>query len=259
MLLVKPPVEVLVRPPRAISRTTRKVGLIGSHMPSLTDCPWKDQSWELWAHASSRSFYKREPDVFFEMHSRERWIRSGKKGSSYFKWLQRNTVPMYMQKRHEDIPAAIEYPLGRVLQEFAQGRPYFTNTIAYMIALALTEGVTHLGLWGVNYSAQSEYGIQRGCAEYWLGRAIQADVHVILPEQCSLLKEPALLYGYESHDEQGILVKEYMPKVFKPAETITPLRPGEKFEKAQPPEWLRKEIEQEEADYPRPEWAKIGA
>jgi len=167
---------------------------------------------------------------------------------------------MYMHKRYEDIPASLEYPLGRVLQEFRiAGRSYFANNVAYMIALALTEGVTHLGLWGVNYSAQSEYAIQRGCAEGWLMYAAGRGVEVILPEQCTLLREPTLLYGYESHDEHGNLVKDYMPKVFKPAETITPLKPGEKFEKAQPPEWLRKEIEQEEADYPRPEWAKIGA
>ena len=105
---------------------------------------------------------------------------------------------------------AVRYPLERILQEY---RAYFTNHCAYMIALAMTEGVDTIGLWGCQYGASSEYSAQRGSLEYWLGRFEQAGGNVILPVKGNtVLHDPAELYGYESHDEQGHLVKSYQPK-----------------------------------------------
>ena len=59
-----------------------------------------------------------------------------------------------------------------------------------MIALALTEGVTHLALYGCHYSNDSEYAIQRGCAEYWCGVAEGRGVTVCIPPTCDLLNFP---------------------------------------------------------------------
>lgn len=196
-------------------------------------------------------------DRYFDLHTKACWTRGGKKTAAYPKWLKSNTVPIYMQERHEEVPASIKYPKGRILLEFADARGYFTNHAAWMIALALTEGVSTIGLFGVNYGTEGEYMLQRGSAEYWLGRAAGAGVHVVLPAQCTLLREPALLYGYESHDEvTGALREEYKIKTFTPAQVaLRPLKPGETFKKAEPPEHLREEIRQEEEDYPRPDWA----
>lgn len=248
------PVEALPRPPRAVSRTIRKIGLLGSHTASLADCPWEDPSWELWGHASSMAWYSRSPDRLFDLHPKSRWFRPEKKTRRYPEWLAKNTVPIYMQAKYPEVPASIAYPKDRILNEYGQPRPYFTNQVAWMIALALSEGVTHLGLWGISYAARSEYGIQRGCAEYWLGRAAQAGVHVVLPRQCSLLAEPKRLYGYDSHDERGELVPEYQVKEF-PREII-PGKAGEGIRLVEPPDHIKAEMEAEEARHPRPEWAR---
>ncbi|MEK9725818.1 MAG: hypothetical protein VW405_20365, partial [Rhodospirillaceae bacterium] len=150
--------------------------------------------------------------------------------------------------RHDEVPASIEYPKGRILQEFGFPRSYFTNHLSWMVALALAEGVTTIGLWGINYSCRSEYAMQRGSAEYWIGRAVERGVNVILPEQCSLLREPALLYGYESHDETtGKLVEEYRKQQNL---YLTPIGPAPRMD---PPPELREKIEAEDKD--RPEWA----
>ena len=240
-------VAVAARPPSAVVRTIRKVAIFGSHGSSLTDAPWDDPSWEKWGHASSRSYYPRTMDRLFDLHPRATWTRKGKNGSAYLEWLAHNTVPLYMQKRHPDVPASIEFPRRRILAEYGDPRPYFTNHVAWMIALAMTEGVSTIGLWGINYSARSEYAMQRGCCEYWLGRAAAAGIKVILPEQCSLLGEPAGLYGYDSHDETtGKLVEGYREKQRL---YLTPGSP----QPAVPPEELREKIAAEEAN--RPEWA----
>jgi hypothetical protein len=194
-------------------------------------------------------------DRYFDLHVPACWTRGGKKTARYPKWLASNTVPIYMQEKFPEVPASIKYPKGRILTEFADARGYFTNHVAWMIALALTEGVQTIGLFGVNYSVESEYQRQRGSAEYWLGRASGMGVKIVLPEQCTLLHDPALLYGYESHDKTtGLLVDAYKKKVWKPQETIQPVVEGETVTRATAPKELADVIAQEEAEIPRPEW-----
>lgn len=198
--------------------------------------------------------------VLFDLHVPACRLAQGRGKASYVKWLARNTTPVYMQKHYPEIPASIAYPKGRILAEFsyAHRRQYFANQVAWMIALAITEGATHIGLFGVNYSAQSEYERQRGSAEYWLGQLDGRGINVILPEQCTLLAEPRLLYGYESHDaETGLLKDEYKRIEWQPAQTIQPVKPGQVIARAQPPKDVQALIEAEEAENPRPDWARI--
>ena len=255
---ISAPGEVAARPPRAVRHTTRKIGFVGSHTASLRTCPWKDPSWELWGHASSRSWYSRELDCYFEMHRKSRWNHTKKKGAKFVHWLGQNTVPIYMHERYPEVPASIRYPRERVFEEFSYlPRRYFTNTVAWMAALAIMEGATTVGLWGVSYSTEQEFFSQRGSMEFWLGVMGGKGIHVILPDECKLLADPVLLYGYESHDEKGVLVPEYQPKVFKPGETPKRvLKPGEKPPELVIPPDLQREIDEEEALIERPDWAK---
>lgn len=245
------------KPGRSLSSAhiVRKVGLFGCHTSTLKDAPWFDPSWERWGHASSRFAYQTEMDRYFDLHPPSVWHRGGRKTSVYPKWLKQNVVPIYMQKRYPEVPASVEYPKGRILQEFGEPRAYFTNHIAWMIALALTEGVSTIGIWGVEYGIQSEYQNQRASCEFWIGRAVERGVKVILPSQCTLLGQPKGLYGYESHDEQtGKLLKEYERREWK--REITPIVPGmTSGEKVKPPEHLLEDIRLEEIEHPRPDWA----
>lgn len=237
----------------------RKIGLLGSHQASLAFAPWSDPSWELWAHASSRGFYKREPDRYFDRHRPECWSKSNKKGAKYLRWLQTNTVPIYMLERYPEIPASIRYPFEQA--SFGMARKYFTNHAAYMIALALMEGVTHIGFFGVNYgkqvangAADCEYGTQRGSCEYWMGRAEGAGVTLVIPDTCTLLAEPKEIYGPESHDAEGLLVASYRQRTWlKPTgtEPKVELTPNG-LEK--PPAHVQALMERELIDHPPPEW-----
>jgi hypothetical protein len=246
-------VSIPLRP--AVTRMGRKIALCGSHSASLTDAPWGDPSWEFWGHASSRAWYQHQMDRYFDLHPPACWTRGGKKTTGYPQWLARNTVPIYMQQKYPEVPASIAYPKGRILLEYADARNYFTGHAAWMIALALTEGVSTIGLFGVNYGTESEYVRQRGSCEYWIGRAAGTGVRIILPEQCTLLRDPKLLYGYQSHDETtGALRDEYKLKSWKPP-GIKPIEPGQQIVRAASPAELRAEIKQEEEDYPRPAWS----
>jgi hypothetical protein len=190
------------------------------------------------------------------MHRKQRWSHAKKKGTKYLHWLKRNTIPIYMHERYEGVPASIRYPRERVFEEFSHiPRRYFANTAAWMVALAIMEGATTIGLWGINYSTESEYNRQRGSMEFWLGILAGMRVHVILPDECTLLKEPSLLYGYESHDENGVLVPEYCSKEFTSQEKPKRiLKPGEKPPKLVIPPELQREVDEDRAR--RPDWAR---
>jgi hypothetical protein len=179
----------------------RKVALLGGAQSTLKFAPWHDASWELWSHASCRHRCEREPDLLFDLHPPELWRDPERKfwDKRYAKWLAQNHLPIYMQERYPDVPGSIRYPFEQVITEFPRG--YMTNHVAYMVALALVEGVTHIALYGCHYDSDSEYGPQRGCAEYWCGVAEGRGVQVLIPPTCDLLGKPALLYGYQSHPD----------------------------------------------------------
>jgi hypothetical protein len=185
---------------------TKKLGLLGS-TDSLEFAPWHDPSWTLAAHPCCRPRCKREPDWYFDMHRPECFRAEMKQWNpAYHSWLKALQTPIFMQEHWPEIPMAVRYPRERIFGEFRQ---YFSNHCAYMIALAMTEGVTHIGLFGCQY-AGAERTTQRDSLTYWLGRFEQAGGTVVIPDRHNtLLTMP--LYGYASHDEHGKLLACYRP------------------------------------------------
>jgi hypothetical protein len=183
---------------------TKKLALLGS-TDSLELAPWHDASWTLAAHPCCRPRCLREPDWYFDLHRPECFREEHKAWNpAYYTWLKRLQTPIFMQENWPDIPMSVRYPKERIFAEF---RAYFTNHCAYMIALAMTEGVTHIGLFGCQY-AGAERGTQRDSLTYWLGRFEQSGGTVVIPARGNslLTKE---LYGYESHDAEGKLIPSY--------------------------------------------------
>jgi hypothetical protein len=206
-----------VRHRRAPYFRTKQLALIGCTQ-SARQAPWHDPRWTVISHCSARRECEREPDWYFDMHRPECFKTELKAWNpKYYTWLKRLQTPVFMQENYPDIPMSVRYPKERILAEF---RPYFTNHVAYMIALGMTEGVTHVGLFGCEYQADSEYGRQRGSVEYWLGRFEQYGGTVVLPARPrGLLAFPKGLYGYESHDEKGRLTPEYRKPTTVPVTT----------------------------------------
>lgn len=177
-------------------RGVRKVALIGGEPSTVRYAPWEDPSWEIWAHTSVNRFVQR-CDRWFEIHPPHVFQAKTKHGrSDWYGWLKGLRQPIYMQDVYPEIPTSVRYPKERVLSEFPR---YFSSTVAWMIALALTEGVHTIGLWGVHFASGSEYAEQRAGAEFWIGVAMGRGVQIKIPEGCPLLGEPRDLYGYESH------------------------------------------------------------
>jgi len=131
-----------------------------------------------------------------------------------------------LQAARPEVPASYTYPKDRILSEF---RPYFTNHMAWMSALALTEGVTHIGLWGIHYEHDIEHKAQRACCEYWVGLLEGKGVTVVIPPGSPVTREPSWLYGYESHDHK-VHTRQTTgasPTQVKPDTPLTPIPTSE--------------------------------
>ena len=183
-----------ILPKRPLGVQMRKIALVGS-APTIDQTPWFDPSWEIWAHATVHTLTRRV-DRYFDLHPWS-WIVS--KGSpGYLNWLKREHAPIFMAERQLDVPSSVRYPLDRILSEFPR---YFSSHAAYMVALALTEGVSHLGFFGIHYQLGSEYAEQRANAEFWAGVAAGRGVQLVIPPLSPFCHEPKTLYAYESHAE----------------------------------------------------------
>lgn len=170
----------------------RKIALIGS-AETIQCAPWYDPTWEIWAHATVHHFCKRV-DRYFDLHP-WKWI-SEKPMPGYLEWLKTERTPIYMQRRFRDVPASLRYPQERILAEYPR---YFTSHVGWMVALALSEGVTHLGFYGIHYALDEEHIKQRPGCEFWMGVALGKGVQLVNPPGSPLLRQPGWLYGYESH------------------------------------------------------------
>jgi hypothetical protein len=172
----------------------RKIAILGT-AGTWVYAPFHDPSWEIWSHSSAIPVLPRV-DRLFDLHPEDFWSKPKGWMKDYQKFLRDCPVPIYMQEHYASIPQSIRYPKERVLSEF---RRYFSSQAAWMIALALTEGVTHLGFFGVHYAMRTEREFQRAGCEYWMGVAEGRGVQLVMPEGCPLLHEPKLLYGYENY------------------------------------------------------------
>ncbi len=171
--------------------TRRRVAIVGTSDTSRQLAPFDDPSWEIWVLGSACGpLTNVRIDRIFEIHADAQI-----EGADERAFLRGNTtIPVYMQECADWVPMATEYPTEAIIKEFGR---YFTNSISYMIALALYEGVDEIGVWGVDMAAGSEYAAQRPSCEYMIGIARGRGIDVFIPEVSDLLK-CAELYGAET-------------------------------------------------------------
>lgn len=188
---------------------SRKIAILGTAEPHWRDAPFADESWEIWTCGGN---YASAPRItrHFEIHKLtdtcKGWgvpEQEAAARNAYVEWMRSQGSLVWMNPS-PDLPDATPYPLDMVLERFPDG--YFTNSISYMIALALVEGCTELGIWGVDMALSSgvrerdEYGNQRPSCEFYLGVAVGMGVRVTLPPQTTLLKTRRL-YGFTDADD----------------------------------------------------------
>ena len=163
----------------------RKVAILGVHPRTADLAPWNDDTWEKWG--LGRHHVERPVQRLFEMHVPEHPAFPG------VEQLNKATVHIYMQERYQDVSWSIRYPIESVIEE--TGYDYFSCTVAYIIAFAILSHIDTIGIWGIE-GLEREYAKQRENIHFWLGMAIGKGVDIVIPEGCSLLRDPfGVRYG----------------------------------------------------------------
>lgn len=177
----------------------RKIAIVGKATSSMMLAPYDDESWEIWGLSDCWRYVPRLTRSF-EIHDYETGKHRWKK--EYTDWLAKNQKMVWIHAPHEDLPDANIFPFAKLLEEF---HPYFTNSVSWMLALAMLEGCSEIGLFGVDMAQSDpatgrngEYEHQRPSCEYFIGLAQGMGIKVNIPPQSDLLKAQQL-YAYQSH------------------------------------------------------------
>tara|TARA_R110000744_G_scaffold97508_3_gene188415 strand:- start:3071 stop:3658 length:588 start_codon:yes stop_codon:yes gene_type:complete len=134
--------------------------------------------------------YASRASKLFEMHDRNLLSLPGSlREPDYFDRLAEYTQPIYMQKHWADIPTSIAFPLAELKKtifnnfhrKWSGQVDFYNSSPAYMIALAIHEGATTIGLYGIDVLDDSEYAYETPCLEYLLGYAAGKGIEIITP------------------------------------------------------------------------------
>jgi hypothetical protein len=186
----------------------KKLAIVG-FAESKKDAPYGDPTWEIWGLNDLHGIIPRETR-HFDIHTPDVIdvdVAAGRapKDKCGMGGLSTLTVPVYMEERYQGIPNAVKFPLQEILETFSKltGARYFTNSISFMLAYALYEGIMtghqwdEIHIYGVDMAVGSEYEVQRASCEYWIGIAEGMGIKMHIPNTSDLNKA-AFLYAYET-------------------------------------------------------------
>ena len=157
----------------------RKIALVGAHSDTNLDAPYQDPEWEIWACSGKNVHALPRWDVWFELH-----VPLG--GEYYVDWL-RNQPIVYVREL-ADLPGQCLYPEAEMREQF--GQFFFTSSIAYMMALAISHEPDEIGLWGVHMGIGEEYAYQKPGCQYFIQKALDKGIEITVPPQSKLLEPP---------------------------------------------------------------------
>lgn len=172
---------------------------------------------ELYKYLPARADGSPGWDEWWEIHDGEtlgvtkRDLGEGEQ-KRHIEWLKQDhgDRPIFMQPQFCDgrFPNARPAPIEQLCDTFGR---YFTSTIAYMLAKAIMDNNTWIGLYGIdlvseghgNIPGSNEYRDQRPNTEYLCGVARGQNRTLEIPESSALLKA-GYLYGIEQpYREKG--------------------------------------------------------
>jgi len=138
----------------------------------------------------------RQVDVLFNMHDLAHVTEQEKIVAIM---CEQNFIPLYSIKKYDWLSNSVEYPLDDIVAEFEA--PYFSDSLCYMIAMAIYSGATLIHTWGMNLHCITRDFRERFCVEFWLGMAMGRGVEIGIHGESALLKTNELnqMYGYDCY------------------------------------------------------------
>ncbi len=179
-----------------------KVAILGFSR-AVHEAPFDDPSWTFWGMNGLWRVLEKVPEdrfaLWFEPHTPEFLEVYGPRagiGTKQQDWLAKpHPFPIMMQEKYPQFPSSQPFPVEQLVK--LHGIDYFTSTVAYELAFVLSlKDVEEIGLWGIDLVHGTEWGDQRPCAEYWIGRAIERGIKITTHADSALLSH-RFRYAYE--------------------------------------------------------------
>lgn len=214
----------------------QRVCIVGT-APSYRQTPWTDASMEIWSlnNAYEVPEFVRA-DRWFDFHPLDKFVHppAGQavyahqippghhvRPATHIEWLSKQPIPVYL---HPDY--LTQYPDAKTWRHAhpmpvealkARFGGYWMSGPAWMVAMAIAEGVEELWITGIHLSTEGEYIRQRPNFEMWLGMflgteprtlEIKNDLRfyraggktLVLPVSSPILQGPSI-YPFEPHPD----------------------------------------------------------
>lgn len=208
----------------------RKICIVGCS-DHKTLAPWGDMSYGIWGvnnlFLTLNADQMKNVTGWFEIHTIEKkngvWYRRGKKEfrgqpmDKYIEGLSMLKCPIYMQKKWDEVPTSVEYPLKTIMDYWRTD--YINNSITYELLLAgymihtqPDKFEPHIAVYGVDMATTSdllgngEYQHQRPSCEWALGLLAGSGITLELPKEADLLKV-RFLYGFNEPEQNAFSAK----------------------------------------------------
>jgi len=202
-----------------VIKQRKKVIILGFAPDTRNMAPVDDPTFDVWP---LNELYLEMPILreyatgWFQLHGSEpSTIRDPQQKLS----LSKLKCPIWMWNVHPEIPNSVKYPREQIMKHFdtygegmnplilhERDRVYFTNTISWMIVLAIYLQYEEIHIYGVNMAQDQEYQHQRPSCEMYIGWARGRGIKVHLPHESDLCRS-WMLYGYD--DDSAYMKKMY--------------------------------------------------
>lgn len=166
-------------------RPSKKIAIIGT-CPSRLQVPVDDLTWEIWTIGPGGKNIQRW-ERLFEVHGQSSWPEGFRVYLEELKSVEPPRI-IYTEAPMPDWPANQVIPKEALFNKY--GRMWFQSQISYALAMALEEGPSTIGIWGIDLEAGEEYRSQFTGAKYFMDIATLAGIDLVLPNGCGLLRDP---------------------------------------------------------------------
>jgi len=199
------------------TREYKKVTIMG-FAPSWVDTKFDDPDMEVWTLNEAYQLLKTKNipvdriGRWFEIHNP---YSPSKNIEAHHKFLKELKIPLVMNKKYEEFPMCIEYPRQEIKDYFNNsfviddvGSEYteYSNSISWMVALAIFEGYNEVHITGVDMAQEQEYAFQRASCSFFIGFAAGKGIKVLIPKTSELCKFPQD-YGFDTDNQVRIKMK----------------------------------------------------
>lgn len=165
-----------------------KIAIIGFAKDSYGIAPWDNPEWEKWGLPWDITKGWESYDRLFEMHDKSLLdppIEGSTRVPGYYTELLPKIAKVRKLYMNDPIEGAIQYPLE--LTDVITGG-YYGSSMSYVLALAIVQKPTDIGIYGINMAAEDEYVYQRASFEFLLGICKGLGINLHLPDTSPLLK-----------------------------------------------------------------------